>query len=59
MIKNWLNIVVKFRLNLMGLKHITMDFFGSHNGSFFLNESSIVALHSTLFGKLSKSEMKN
>jgi hypothetical protein len=36
-----------------------MDFFGNHNGSFFLNESSIVVLYSNLLEKLGKSEMKN
>ncbi len=29
--------------------------FGSHSGSFFLGESSIVALYSNLFEKLNKS----
>jgi hypothetical protein len=36
-----------------------MDFFGGHNGSFFFDESNIVALYANLFLKLSKSEMKN
>jgi hypothetical protein len=36
-----------------------MDFFGCHNGSVFLSESSIVALHSNIVEKLGKNEMKN
>jgi hypothetical protein len=36
-----------------------MDNFGSHNGSCFLSESSIVALYSNLLEKLDKNEMKN
>ncbi len=36
-----------------------MDFFGCHNGSVFLSESSIVALYSNIVEKLGKNEMKN
>jgi hypothetical protein len=36
-----------------------MDFFRSHNGSFFFIESNIVVLYSNLFEKLGKREMKN
>jgi len=39
--------------------HVTMDFFGSPNDSFFLGELSFVALYTNLFEKLGKSEMKN
>jgi hypothetical protein len=35
-----------------------MDFFENDGASFFLSESSIVAMYSNLFEKLGKSEMK-
>jgi len=35
-----------------------MDFFGRHNGSVFLNDSSTVALYSNIVEKLGKNEMK-
>jgi hypothetical protein len=46
MIKTWINIVVRLKLNLMGKKNIILDFLGSHIGSCFLNDSNIVAFKS-------------